>query len=50
MCATGFAFASVEALWPLLLVAFMSTLNPGSGDASLFMPLDHTMLGDVARL
>ena len=44
MCATGLAFASVEALWPLLLVAFMSTLNPGSGDASLFMPLDHTML------
>jgi MFS family permease len=44
MCATGLAFASVAALWPLLLVAFMSTLNPGSGDASLFMPLDHTVL------
>jgi MFS family permease len=44
MCATGLAFASVESLWPLLLVAFMSTLNPGSGDASLFMPLDHTLL------
>lgn len=47
MCATGLAFASVEALWPLLLVAFMSTLNPGSGDASLFMPLDHTMLASA---
>jgi MFS family permease len=44
MCATGVAFASFESLWPLLLVAFVSTLNPGSGDASLFMPLDHTML------
>jgi MFS family permease len=47
MCATGLAFASVESLWPLLLVAFMSTLNPGSGDASLFMPLDHTMLASA---
>jgi MFS family permease len=44
MCATGLAFASLESLWPLLVVAFVSTLNPGSGDASLFMPLDHTML------
>ena len=30
MCATGLAFASVEGLWPLLVVAFVSTLNPGS--------------------
>jgi MFS family permease len=44
MAATGFAFAGLSSLWPLLLVAFVSTLNPSSGDASLFMPLDHTML------
>src|SRR5947208_2666560 len=47
MCASGVAFASFEALWPLLLVAFVSTLNPSSGDASLFMPLDHTMLASA---
>jgi MFS family permease len=47
MCASGVAFASLESLWPLLLVAFVSTLNPGSGDASLFMPLDHTMLASA---
>ena len=44
MAATGLGFASVGALWPLLLVAFFGTLNPSSGDASIFMPLDHTML------
>ncbi len=44
MCATGWAFASVESLWPLLIIAFVSMLNPGGGDASPFLPLDHTLL------
>jgi hypothetical protein len=30
------------------LVAFVGTLNPSSGDASIFMPLDHTMLANAA--
>src|SRR4051812_47101366 len=44
MAFTGLAFAGLSSLWPLLLVGFVGTLNPSSGDASLFMPLDHTML------
>jgi predicted MFS family arabinose efflux permease len=44
MAATGAAFAGLSSLWPLLLVGFTGTLNPSSGDASVFMPLDHTML------
>src|SRR2546421_2488293 len=44
MAATGLAFAGLSAFWPLLLVSFFGTLNPSSGDASVFMPLDHTML------
>ena len=44
MAATGVAFAGFSAFWPLLVVAFFGTLNPSSGDASVFMPLDHTML------
>ena len=44
MMATGLGFAGISAFWPLLLVAFVGTLNPSSGDASVFMPLDHTML------
>ncbi|HZC79874.1 MAG TPA: MFS transporter [Ktedonobacterales bacterium] len=44
MAATGLGFAGFSAFWPLLLVAAVGTLNPSSGDASVFMPLDHTML------
>jgi MFS family permease len=44
MTMTGVGFASLSAFWPLLLIAFIGTLNPSSGDASVFMPLDHTML------
>jgi MFS family permease len=44
MAATGFCFASVEGLWPLLLIAFVGTLNPSSGDVSVFLPLEHTVL------
>jgi MFS family permease len=49
MVATGLAFAGLSSLWPLLLVAFVSTLNPSGGDVSVFLPLDHTVLaGAVA--
>jgi len=48
MAATGVAFAGASAFWPLLVVAFFGTLNPSSGDASVFMPLDHTMLATAS--
>jgi MFS family permease len=48
MAATGAGFAALSALWPLLLVSFVGTLNPSSGDASIFMPLDHTMLASAS--
>ncbi|HYX66947.1 MAG TPA: MFS transporter [Burkholderiales bacterium] len=48
MTATGAGFAALGSLWPLLLVSFVGTLNPSSGDASIFMPLDHTMLAAAA--
>ena len=44
MAFTGLGFAGLSSFWPLLLVAFVGTLNPSSGDASVFMPLDHTVL------
>src|SRR3954469_316295 len=44
MAGTGLGFAGVSTFWPLLVVAFFGTLNPSSGDASVFMPLDHTVL------
>jgi MFS family permease len=44
MIATGLAFGSLRAFWPLLLVGFIGTLNPSSGDVSIFLPLDHSLL------
>ncbi|WP_394755820.1 MFS transporter [Rhodoferax sp.] len=48
MCATGFAFAASSTFWPLLLVAFVGTLNPSSGDVSLFLPLEHARIAEAA--
>ena len=44
MAATGAGFASVTAFWPLLLIAFIGTINPTSGDAGVFLPLEQTVL------
>lgn len=49
MAATGLAFAGLAAFWPLLLVAFVGTLNPSSGDVSVFLPLEHARLAEAAR-
>jgi MFS family permease len=49
MAATGLAFANLTAFWPLLLVAFVGTLNPSSGDVSVFLPLEHARLADAAE-
>jgi MFS family permease len=47
MAATGFAFASLADFWPLLVVAVVGTLNPSSGDVSVFLPLEHAVLARV---
>ncbi len=44
MLATGVAFSQAHAFWPLLVVAFVGTLNPSSGDVSVFVPLEQAML------
>ena len=44
MAATGFGFAFVRDFWPLLLIAVAGTLNPSSGDVSVFLPLEHAAL------
>ena len=44
MVLTGIAFAAFEDFWPLLLVAFVGTLNPSSGDVSVFLPLEQAQL------
>ena len=47
MAATGLGFAVVTRFWPLLLIAFVGTLNPSSGDVSVFLPLEHAVLSRV---
>ena len=44
MAGTGLGFAFVTDLWPLLVIAFAGTLNPSSGDVSVFLPLEHAAL------
>jgi MFS family permease len=44
MALTGAAFAVITDFWPLLVVAFVGTMNPTSGDASIFVPLEQTVL------
>jgi MFS family permease len=44
MAATGLGFATVHGFWPLLVIAFVGTLNPSGGDVSVFLPLEHTVL------
>ncbi|MEP7206540.1 MAG: MFS transporter [Casimicrobiaceae bacterium] len=47
MVASGTAFAGFDAFLPLLVVAFVGTLNPSSGDTSLFLPLEHATLAQI---
>src|SRR5207253_1673591 len=41
------AFAAVNDFWPLLVIAVVGTLNPSSGDVSVFLPLEQAVLAHV---
>ena len=47
MLATGAGFAWLGAFWPLFLVAFLGTLNPSSGDVSVFLPVEQAALAEI---
>jgi MFS family permease len=49
MAATGLGFAAVRDFWPLLVIAFVGTMNPTSGDASIFLSLEQTMLTEIVE-
>lgn len=44
MIATGIAFAASSDYAVILLVSLFGTLNPSSGNASIFVPAEHAML------
>jgi MFS family permease len=47
MSLTGLAFLLVQSFWALLPVAFIGTLNPSSGDVSVFLPLEQAEIAHV---
>src|SRR5215204_2996690 len=48
MLLTGLAFAAPWLdFWPLLMVAFVGTLNPSTGDVSVFLPLEQAQLAHL---
>jgi MFS family permease len=49
MAGTGLGFGVLEQFWPLLLVAFVGTINPSGGDVSVFLPMEHTVIAQSAE-
>ena len=49
MLVTGLVFSLQTTFWPLLLIAFVGTLNPSSGDVSVFLPLEHARLAEAGQ-
>jgi MFS family permease len=47
--ATGAGFAVSTAFWPLLVIAIVGTINPTAGDASVFSPVEQTVLTHVVE-
>jgi MFS family permease len=49
MAATGVGFAVSTAFWPLLVIAIFGTINPTAGDASVFSPIEQTVLTHIVE-
>jgi MFS family permease len=55
MVLTGIGFARLTTFWPLMVVAIAGTMNPSSGDVSVFLPteqaaLAHTVSGPARTM
>ena len=44
MAATGAGFVLLDNFWALLIVGFIGTLNPSSGDVSVFLPTEQAFV------
>jgi MFS family permease len=47
MTLTGVGFAAVTWFWPLLAIAVVGTLNPSSGDVSVFLPTEQALITNL---
>lgn len=50
MLCTGLGFVLATSFWPLLVIAVVGTLNPSSGDVSVFLPTEQAALADATAL
>jgi MFS family permease len=50
MALTGLGFSTMTRFWPLVVVAFVGTLNPSGGDVSLFLPVEQAVLADLTTV
>jgi MFS family permease len=46
MIGTGLGFIFAKEFWPLLVIAFIGTLNPSTSDVSVFFPLEQALLAE----
>jgi len=46
MALTGLGFALVTTFWALLIIAVVGTLNPSSGDVSVFLPTEQAFIAE----
>lgn len=47
MMVTGLALSWVRDFWPILFVCCLGTLNPGAGNNSVFVPMEHSALANA---
>ena len=47
MFATGLAMTQVRDFWPVIVVAFFGTLNASMDDVSIFLPIEHALIGNA---
>lgn len=48
MACTGLAFANVDRILFIAVIAFIGTVNPSTGDLGVLVPLEHAMLAQGA--
>ncbi len=49
MLFTGLLFAGLRSFWPIVVTAFVGTINPSSGDVSVFLPTEQAVLAETVR-
>jgi MFS family permease len=49
MLLTGLLFAELRSFWPIMVTAFVGTINPSAGDVSVFLPTEQAVLAETVR-